>query len=78
MGRDGKIDYQGGGRKAGLVLLSEACGVVVSAEQSGAVQFFLCTHDLIATTWVNLGQNKVSLESNPLARTFTGIRSIRL
>ena len=41
MGRYDKIDYQGGVGKAGLILLSEACGVVVSAEQSGAVQFFL-------------------------------------
>ena len=41
MGRYGKIDYQGGVGKAGLILLSEACGFVVSAEPSGAVQFFL-------------------------------------
>jgi hypothetical protein len=41
MRRYGKIDHQGGVGKAGLVLLSEVCGVVVSAAQSGAVQFFL-------------------------------------
>ena len=39
MGRDGKIDYQGDVKKAGVVLLSEVCGGVVSAQQSGAVQF---------------------------------------
>ena len=40
-GRYGEIDYQGGVGMAGLILLSKVCGVVVSAEQSGAVQFFL-------------------------------------
>jgi len=43
-GRYGEIDYQGGVGMAGLILLSKVCGVVVSAEQSGAVQFFLISY----------------------------------
>ena len=41
MGSYGRIDYQGGVGKAGLFLLSEVRVIVVSAQQSGAVHFFL-------------------------------------
>jgi len=56
MGRDGKISYQGGVGKAGLILLSEARGFVVSAEQSGAVQFI---GKMIYTGWIELARSKL-------------------
>jgi hypothetical protein len=41
MGRYGKIDYQGSAGQAGGLMLSKVCVIGFSAEQSGAVQFFL-------------------------------------
>lgn len=59
MGGYGKIDYLGDVGKAGLILFSEGCAVVVSAEQSGAVQFFLMGYSQKLRVELKIAESKV-------------------